>query len=173
MLMNEHAAIKRAGVLSERVLESIERGEPIPMEFLYDAADFAETYIGSCHHAKEERVLFHELSLKRLPPQMAELVAELTEEHRISDGVAAAFAQARRHFAAGEDGYLDLVKDGLRTFAAVYPHHIEREEKLLFLPAMRLFSEAEQHMMARTFREMDTDLIHSRYLRTVTYWEKS
>jgi hemerythrin-like domain-containing protein len=173
MLMNEHALIRRAGALSERVLERLERGEPCSPDFLFDAADFAETYIGQCHHAKEERVLFCELALKSLPPELAQLVEELTQEHRASDGAIAALAQARRHLAAGEVGALDLVMQGLRTFTEVYPDHIAREEKLLFLPAMHFFSEAERHMMARTFRELDADLIHSRYVGTVDYWEHS
>jgi hemerythrin-like domain-containing protein len=173
MLMNEHAVIKRAGVLSMRVLASLERGEPIPLEFLADAADFALTYMARCHHDKEERVLFYELSLKRLPPEMEQLLAELAEEHRLAAGLMNAFAEARYHLAAGEGEWLDRVKDGLRACGAIYPAHIEREEKQLFLPAMQLFSEAEQHMMARTFREMDTDLLHSRYIGRVALWEDS
>jgi hemerythrin-like domain-containing protein len=173
MLMNEHAAIKRAGVLSMRVLESMERGEPLNMEFLADAADFALTYMARCHHDKEERILFRELALKSLPPEMEQLLAELTEEHRVADGLMTAFGEARRHLAAGEDEWLERVKDGLRACGLVYPAHIDREEKQLFMPAMRYFSDGEQHMMARTFREMDADLLHSRYVGCVDRWRRS
>lgn len=172
MLMTEHAAIARAGALVDQALAKLERGEPLSPEFLQDAADFAETYIGGCHHAKEEQILFQELQHKRLPCEVAALSETLTQEHAVTGQIVQAIREYGPVALAGDEDALEVVRRALRGISQVYPRHIEREEKLLFVPVMRLFSDAEIRLMTRRFRELDAELIHRRYLGRLTFWEK-
>jgi hemerythrin-like domain-containing protein len=70
---------------------------------------------------------------------------------------------AMERFAAGQADARNEIREGLTGLVALYPAHIEKEDRHFFKPAMAHFSPEEQATMLAAFREFDRSLIHERY----------
>jgi hemerythrin-like domain-containing protein len=62
---------------------------------------------------------------------------------------------------------LAVVETSLRELVALYPRHIEKEDKRFFFPSMEYFTRQEMDLMLQEFERFDSRMIHERYERTV------
>jgi hemerythrin-like domain-containing protein len=169
-LMAEHRTIERMVLLLQEELESFNSGAAPDYLFLLDAVDFLENFADRCHHGKEEKILFRELSRKRLSPELAGIMAELMAEHT------AARENVRRLKAAVQSGLsgvprLDELRSAAAALAESYPEHILKEDKRFFIPCMSYFDEAEQKAMLVEMEETETRLLHDIYHDMVKQYE--
>jgi hemerythrin-like domain-containing protein len=119
--------------------------------------DFFRSYADRCHHGKEEDILFRELSKKQLSEQHQRIMNELVQEHCIARKTVARLEEAKNKRSQTE---LRLV---LSELIALYPPHIEKEDKHFFYPVMEYFSEQELDSMIQEFKEFDQKMIHEKY----------
>ena len=170
-LMIEHRLIEHMVHLLAAHVEQIKQGEAVDLDFVDSAIDFIRTYADRCHHGKEEDILFRDLETRPLDAAHKQVLRELIQEHVVA-------REMTRRLAAATDRYRHANQDALQEIAisagelvALYPQHIEKEDRHFFGPIMDCFTNDELSDMLSRFWEFDRKLIHERYRSVVDRWE--
>ncbi len=177
-LMIEHRLIERMVRLMGVELESIEILSRPKVMFLDASVDFFRTYADRTHHGKEEDILFRDLGAQVLSPEHASIMEELVQEHIKARTNVRALFEARQAYAQSLAGSpeamvaLDEIVARLKTLVALYPPHIDKEDRHFFIPILDYFSEEEQAEMLRQFQEFDQRMIHEKYKLVVESYER-
>ena len=148
-LQHEHEAITRGlqilTRMDERVNEHVHAEHITDIQDLSALTDFLKAFVDTCHHGKEEGILFPALQAKDLAQTQAP-IARMLDEH----------AQGRRHLADMEAALqaevnLKAFHEAARAYTALLLAHIDKENTVLFPMARRLLSGPEQSEMADAF----------------------
>ncbi len=173
-LMIEHRLIERMIALIQQELTRIQNNIEVDPEFAFvdpvfidTAVDFLRTYADRCHHGKEEDILFVDLEKKELSSEHRRTMDELIEEHKVSRTATGALIKAKEDHLRQEPEALEHILMHLRTLAELYPKHIEKEDKHLFIPCMEYFSKEEKDDMLARMYDFDRQMIHEKYRLTV------
>ncbi|MDF1526906.1 MAG: hemerythrin domain-containing protein [bacterium] len=132
---------------------------------------FFRTYADRCHHGKEEDILFRELQSKTLADEHLIILNELKGEHTIARTSVRSLADARQRLLRGKAKAAEEIQQVFGALTALYPAHIEKEDKRFFIPVMDYFSKKEQLDMVHRFWEFDERLIHRVYGDVVKRFE--
>ena len=162
-LMWEHRLIEQIIPLMKKEIDRIERTNKPDINFIDTAVDFFSTYADRTHHGKEEDILFRDLKKKDLTPDLAQIMAELRQEHVVARKTVGTIRKARETYEKGEKSASKTIKIGLIDLSNLYPKHIEKEDKRFFYPLLDYFSEADQAAMLKEFNEFDRKMIHEKY----------
>lgn len=150
-LRAEHEGVLRMLSILERVVEKIQQGLPVPMEHPGQIIEFLQVFVDSCHHGKEEDVLFPALEAAGVPHDGP--IGVMLLEHELGRGHVRAMAQAlasgdQQAFLAPASAYSDLLRA-----------HIFKENNVLFRMADRALSEAEQEGLWERFERIEQERI--------------
>ncbi|NYT12769.1 MAG: hemerythrin [Methanomassiliicoccales archaeon] len=170
-LMMEHRVIERMISLLTLELDRIRDEEDPHIYFLFSAIDFLRTYADRTHHGKEEDILFRDLRRKELSPEIRLTMEGLEQDHRMSRENSKALLESLRRFNGSQNGEREQIEERLGFLTALYPKHIETEDKRFFIPSMDYFSEKEQEKMLEEFLEFDRRMIHEKYEGMVLRYE--
>ena len=96
---------------------------------------------------------------------------ELIEEHIIGRKIIMQLINANSRYRNGDKTALAEIASNLSFLAALYPKHIEKEDKVFFPSAREYFSEAQDQAMLNEFWEFDRKMIHEKYLPVVEAYE--
>lgn len=166
-LMVEHRLIERVVALLRKELEKVRSDGGPDTFFIEQAADFFRVYADRCHHGKEEDVLFKDLAQKPLKPEDKKLMEELIGEHVFARRTVGKLVTAKDAFEAGREEALSEIEAALADLVALYPKHIEKEDKRFFPASMEYFNDAERNTMLEAFWDFDRKLIHEKYEKVV------
>ena len=167
-LMREHRTIEKIIPLLEKEMKAIEKTGKINAYFILTATDFFRTYADRTHHGKEEDILFKALKTKKLAPELQKIMGELVAEHVIARKTVGGLNSSVAAYAKGETGAVNDIIEGLKKLVALYPKHIEKEDKRFFYPILEYFDEEEQKAMLDAFWEFDRGMIHEKYAKVIT-----
>ena len=170
-LMIEHRLIERMIAIIKWTLSQIEKEEKIDPVFIDTIVDFIRIYADRTHHGKEEDILFRDLNTKELSEEDRRVMNELIQEHIIGRKITVELVNANSHYRNGDETALAEIVSNLRSLAAFYPKHIEKEDKIFFPAAREYFSEAQDQAMLNEFWEFDRKMIHEKYLSVVQAYE--
>ena len=162
-LMWEHRLIEQMVPLMKKEINQIEQTNKPDVNFIDTAVDFFRIYGDRTHHGKEEDILFRELEKKKLVPDLARIMEELTEEHVGARRTVGKLREARDAYVKGESPATETIKACLIELSTLYPKHIEKEDKQFFYPILDYFSDKEQAYMLEEFNEFDRNMIHEKY----------
>ena len=166
-LMIEHRLIERMiRVIGVELIRIEETGKVNP-EFVDVAVDFIKTYTDSCHHGKEEHILFRDLKMKPLTGELERILYELIEEHRKGREVVAQLLEAKEQYLQGEREAVSRIIGCLRFLVEFYPKHIEKEDRHFFLPCMGFFTMEEKDAMLKEEMDFDRNFVHVKYKAVV------
>ena len=149
-LMWEHRLIEKMLGLFEGETRKITELKKVDPLFVDAAVDFIRTYADRTHHGKEEDILFRELGLKKLSPELTRIMEELVEEHRYARKTVGLLVDAKERYLKGQNTSLEVVSL-LKELARFYPLHIEKEDKHFFYPCLEYFTGEEQDRMLQEF----------------------
>jgi hemerythrin-like domain-containing protein len=172
-LMREHRLIEHMIALMNQQLSEMNKTGKADPQFIQAAADFIRTYADRTHHGKEEDILFKELTAKQLAPELKKIMDELVEEHALARKLTANLVSARDNYVRGSGQALKEIVRSIQELTALYPGHIEKEDKRFFYPCMEYFSREEQDNMLRNFYEFDQKMVHEKYQKVVAELEKA
>jgi hemerythrin-like domain-containing protein len=172
-LMREHRLIEHLIALMNLQLSEINKTGKADPEFIHAAADFIRTYADRTHHGKEEDILFKGLAAKQLAPEHKKIMDELVAEHALARKLTANLVSARDNYVRGSGQALKEIVRSIQELTALYPGHIEKEDKRFFYPCMEYFSREEQDNMLRNFYEFDQKMVHEKYQKVVAELEKA
>jgi len=171
-LMIEHRLIERMiRVIGAELNRMEEKGDVNP-GFVDVAVDFIKTYTDSCHHGKEEDILFRDLRLKPLSEELERILCELVDDHRKGRETVAQLVKAKEEYLRGESEAVSRIIACMRFLVEFYPKHIEKEDRHFFLPCMGYFTKEEKDAMLKEEMDFDRNFVHVRYKAVVESAER-
>ena len=167
----EHRVIERMISLLTLEVDRIRLGEEPNTHFLFKGIDFLRTYADRTHHGKEEDILFRDMRRKKLSPEIQKKMEGLENDHRMSRENSRALLESLKRYNEDEDGEIRHIEERLGFLTALYPKHIETEDKRFFIPSMDYFSQKERDEMLEDFLDFDRRMIHEKYEAMVQRYE--
>jgi hemerythrin-like domain-containing protein len=153
VLHREHDAI----VMGLRILAEIDRHaimqQPVDHADLQSLVDFFSEFADTCHHGKEEQLLFPML-LQTGDRQAQQAVERLLPEH-----AQGRHWLARMRHALKEPFRPEAFHDAARSYAALLLAHIEQENTVLFPMAERLLDEHQLGDLSRAFEVFEVKVM--------------
>ncbi len=173
ILTHEHRIIERMlGVLSNYSAK-IEQGKKVDPTRLRDCVDFIRTFADTCHHAKEEGVLFSEMETHNMPRNGGP-VGVMLAEHEMGRNFVKGMASAIDGYERGDAGAgREFVKNA-RGYTSLLSQHINKEDTILYPMAEDMLSGMDHELVER-FEGVEKKLgtnVHERYERMVEQLEK-
>lgn len=165
--MREHRLIERMVGLIEAERRKLQNGKVMTPGFPGYAVDFFRTYADRTHHGKEEDILFRQLGNKNMSAEHKTIMNELVEEHKLARKLVGKLDDAEKRHEKGEATASDDIQVVFRELSALYPRHIEKEDKHFFYQVLEYFTRDEQDAMLREFEEFDRSMIHEKYGKVV------
>ena len=172
-LLAEHRVIERMLAILQRQLARMAEERRADSSLIDTATDFIRTYADRCHHGKEEDILFRQLAGKPLDDELAEVMAGLIEDHVHARKTTRRLIEANDRYRDGDPSALGDIEWCMQDLVALYPAHIEKEDRHFFKPCLEYFTDAEKEAMLAAFDEFDRLLIHERYRTIVEDLERT
>ncbi len=152
-LMHEHEAILSALQILERFEQRLATGQPTDTADLRAFLGFLKEFADTCHHGKEEGILFPALVAAGMPAQGGP-VAVMLDEH----------AQGRRWIAQMEASLapaLDAPRflEAARGYRELLHVHIRKENEVLFPMAERLLAPGQWAEIFERFEAHESQVI--------------
>lgn len=165
-LKQEHQVILLVLDAAEREARSIQDSGPVHVEMVAEMVDFFRNFADTCHHAKEEKLLFVKMGERGMPADSGP-IAVMLQEHDEGRRLARAVAEALPAAGRSEPGAVAAVRDNLKTYAGLLRAHIAKEDNILYPMADRLFSAEDQRSLAGAFDRVEAEEIglgvHEKY----------
>lgn len=161
VLSQEHQVILAVLEAVQEEARVLRAGQKIATEFWRDAFDFFATFVDTCHHGKEEDVLFPTMGRHGFPEQQGP-IAVMREEHELGRTL----VRRMRADVAGQDGAA-LAKDA-QEYIAFLRDHIAKEDGILFPIAKNVLPPAAVQAVRDDFHRVEQDVVgegtHCRFL---------
>ena len=152
-LKTEHRAIESALEILEEICKGLEKGETVNSEDILDLIDFIKGFADSCHHAKEEGVLFIEMEKAGLTKDGGPIVVML-EEHTAGRE----FVKNMTEASQGENIDKDLFIINARGYINLLKQHIEKEDNILYPMADKLLTGKDKEIVF-AFEKIETEKV--------------
>lgn len=175
-LMHEHQAIKRMLRVLGAISERLEAGEKVDPDDLESIVDFIRVFADSCHHGKEEDLLFVEMRKAGVPGEGGPIMV-MEQEHDLGRSFVAGLAEAVARYRAGDaDAARDIIENA-RDYIALLSQHIDKEDAILYPLADDRLSEEQQTRLAAGFEKVESERIgpgkHEEFHQLLERLEKS
>jgi hemerythrin-like domain-containing protein len=154
VLMGEHRLIEQALGSLETYADEVRAGMPPACEAVRDYATFFRDFADTCHHGKEEDILFQRM-IERGFSREAGPIGVMYAEHELGRSHVRemlALASGAGELSPGHAGSL------LRSVAGYLPLlrlHILKEDQILYPLALRVLSGPELDTMAAEFESFE------------------
>jgi hemerythrin-like domain-containing protein len=158
VLRKEHDVIVRMLGVAETIAHRLSRGESVAPETLFGLQEFFVTYADTCHHGKEEGLLFPVLEKKGVAKNGGPLGIMLME-HDESREFVQQMKQAAADYAAGKVKAGDRWAVAASSYSEILRQHIFKENNVLFCMAERMLSDVEQAEMAAAFDKVESETL--------------
>jgi len=173
LLIKEHRLIEQMIHVLEKHLKTSSEDQTVDVEFVMKVIDFFRNFADKIHHGKEEHILFRELEKKQLKPETKKTLKQLQEDHKLAREIITLLNSDIIQYKQGDQHVLYHIQERLHQLIALYPHHIELEDKHFFFPIMDYFTRYERDAMLQKFDDFDKTMIHDYYFSLVEALEKS
>ena len=150
LLKQEHDVIERVLDLLQQTVTRIEAGQPVPEGFGPWSVQFFRQFADSCHHSKEEDILFPLLEQRGIPRDGGP-IGVMLNEHVIGrdcvgrmDYAAGASPPDDKAFATAANEYIPMLRQ-----------HIYKENNVLFQMARQCMSDEDAADTMEKFRAVE------------------
>lgn len=150
ILKNEHRQIERMLDVLEINANKLMKGENISPQFFLDAVKFLQIFADRCHHNKEEKLLFPEMSKYGIPVEGGPIGMMLLE-HEEGRGYVRNLKDAATKYSAGDSTLTSDICRDATAFIHLLRAHIQKEDQILFMMADVHIPESEQHALMHEF----------------------
>lgn len=163
VLKTEHSAIRIMLNVLETVADRLERGEDVSHADLEAMLDFIRVFADSCHHAKEEDLLFPALEQVGFPRESGP-VGVMLLEHDTGRGHVRGLAAAVARLKEGDASAAAEAAQHARAYAQLLDAHIDKEDNILYMMADMHLSESEQQRLVEEFERVEEERVgHGRH----------
>ena len=172
-LMHEHRIIeKMLNVLSNYSIK-MEQNKKVQPAQLRSCVDFIRTFADTCHHHKEEGVLFAEMEAHGMPTNGGP-VGVMLAEHEMGRNYVRGMAQALDAYEKGTSGADKSFIENARGYIGLLSQHINKEDNILYPMAEDMLADMDAQILQR-FEDVEKKLgtgVHEKYEAMVDQLEK-
>lgn len=155
-LRQEHRTIEQLLGLLERLATRLETRQDVPMDLFPDLLEFLLTFADTCHHGKEEDILFPALENHGVAHNSGPIGVMLAE-HDLGRRYVNTLAEAARHYVQNQPGSSQLLAQSARGYVGLQRQHIYKEDTILYPMASALLSEDEFEAIGQQFEALERD----------------
>jgi len=156
ILRKEHDAILKMLEVTEAVAKRLDSGAGVPPATLGQLQEFFRVFADTCHHGKEEDLLFPALEKKGMPRGGGPIGVMLVEHDQGRSLI--------KQMVEAADAYQQNAKDAAirwskaaRGYAELLRNHIAKENDVLFVMAERMLSRQDQERLAEEFEKVEVE----------------
>jgi hemerythrin-like domain-containing protein len=174
-LKEEHRVIERMLRILTVACDKLDKGEEVSPKVFMSAVDFIRTFADSCHHGKEEDVLFPMME-KRGFSRQAGPVGVMLMEHDQGRRFVRVLAEAVEKYERGDKTAKQAIILNVRGYAQLLAQHIPKEDGILYPLADKVLGASDQKELLERFEKIEKEKIgerrHREYLNLVARLEK-
>jgi hemerythrin-like domain-containing protein len=167
-LKQEHRLIQSVLGEAQRQVQAFRERGRLDAGKIARMVDFFQTFVESCHNAKEEDHLFPRMAARgplTVKGQIAMLLQEHADGRELVQAVAADLPGARQ----GDPAALEAVADHLSFYAEALQAHLDKEDTGLLALADRVLNPRDQEDLLQAFEQHEAQGVgagvHEKYLR--------
>jgi hemerythrin-like domain-containing protein len=157
-LKAEHEGILQMLEVLERICERMESREPFLTDHLDQIVEFLKIFVDTCHHGKEEDILFPALKKAGIT-EKEELINELLAEHRTGRTLVKDMGVALDSLKRGTEDATFAIVDKAREYITLLKQHIQKENTDLFPIAEKRLPQDEQNELSEQFDRLEKEKI--------------
>jgi hemerythrin-like domain-containing protein len=154
ILMQEHRLIEVVLSSLEEGAQRLGAGLSIDPQFFIDAAEFVSGYADSCHHGKEEDILFREMQQQMGIDGMGP-VEMMLQEHDMGRRYTAGFRAAAKRLQDGDSDARQDIVDNALAFIDLLREHILKEDEILYPMAEQFLETTKQQSIDERVRQTE------------------
>ncbi|HYA48986.1 MAG TPA: hemerythrin domain-containing protein [Burkholderiales bacterium] len=167
-LSQEHQAILRMIWILERMSQKLESGEKVDVGHLEKAVDFIKGFADTCHHAKEEDLLFPAMEKAGIPRTGGPLGVMLNE-HVAGRGFVKGMTDAIAGLKKGDKAAGRDFAENAAKYGALLSQHIFKEDRILYPMADARLTPDQQKELEACFADVEEKVVghgkHEEYHR--------
>jgi hemerythrin-like domain-containing protein len=158
VLMNEHRLIESVLDALEAYVDRLGPSSSVDTDDLGRFTLFIRAFADTCHHGKEEDILFEEMVENGMPREFGPIAVMLQEheEGRRLVGTLSDFA-ARSAEPGWSDSDRQQIRQAARSYAEMLRQHIQKEDGILYPMAVSRFDPATMADIARRFDAFEAE----------------
>ena len=157
-LKDEHKGIKLMLRIMDRICDRLLTGEQINPEHLEKIVDFLKVFADTCHHAKEEELLFPAMVRAGIPKEGGPIGVMLAE-HSQGRAHVKALGEAVADFKAGNSAASKIIVEHARAYIALLSQHIDKEDTILYPMADKYIPKPVQVKLLEEFDTIEKERI--------------
>jgi hemerythrin-like domain-containing protein len=158
-LKQEHEAVKVTLRILDRIGNAAETsGQIANPDHVAQLMDFFKVFVDTCHHTKEEQLLFPALEAVGVSRESGPIGVMLKEHQQGRDYVAKMNAALVRYLDDDRAAVRDLIKSA-HAYITMLNQHIDKENNVLFPIAEKKLSDEKQTELWEGFEKIETHKI--------------
>lgn len=158
VLMEEHRVIERVLASLTQLCDRLEEEGELRAAVFLDAADIMAGFADTCHHCKEEGVLFPAMEQSGVPREGGPIGVMLAE-HEEARRLTRSMREAAETLVAGDASAKSLVLGYARDYIALLEQHILKEDGILFPMADQAMGEEKRQELSEAFANAEREEI--------------
>jgi len=167
-LKYEHEVILMVLKASEDDIQTFEKTGKVNRIRIEKMVDFFRNFADSCHHAKEEKLLFVKMNEKGISSDGGP-IAIMLNDHEIGRGYIRAIAKALEQSESGDSEAVKTIFRNLKSYVNLLRAHINKENYILFPMADKLLKPEDQKALSEAFEKVESEEtgegVHEKYLK--------
>lgn len=175
ILKSEHRVIEKMLEITSAVCKKLSAGEEVESEHLRQIVNFFRGFADSCHHAKEEGILFKELEAAGIPNRGGPIGAMIAE-HEMGRDLIRKMASAADDYGNGDDSAGKTFFQNAQQYINLLLQHIHKEDNILFVIADKHLDNEAQNNILEKFRNFEHEEMgnhtHEEFIQSVNALEK-
>ena len=155
----EHEAVKVTLRILDKICNDTEKtGDIADPDHLEQLLEFFKVFVDTCHHTKEEELLFPALEEVGVSRESGPIGVMLREHQQGREYVVKMKTALARYIDDDRAAAGDLIKSA-RAYIALLNQHIDKENNVLFPIAERNLSDEKQAVLWEGFETIETEKI--------------
>lgn len=175
-LMSEHRAIERMLGIVDAMRLKLAQGAEVPTGDLGDALEFIRTFADTCHHHKEEALLFPAMEAAGVANEGGP-IGQLLEEHRQGRAHVATMVAALESADGPAIASNDDLARAMLAYTTLLRGHIGTEDTQTFPLADEVLSETTKESLAEQFDDYERKImgpeLHEHFHEVLDRMERS
>jgi hemerythrin-like domain-containing protein len=156
-LRDEHEGVKIMLSILEQVCQQLKAKRSLNKEHFEGILEFLKVFVDTCHHGKEEDLLFPALEAVGVPKEGP--IATALHQHELGRNHVKAMSKSFATFITGDKSSSQDIMQNAQGYILLLKDHIEMENNVLFVVADNRLSEKEQDELSEGFEKIEEERI--------------
>lgn len=157
-LKDEHQGIILMLRILDKMCDMLDAGEPVDTDHLERSVEFLKVFADTCHHAKEEEILFPAMERAGIPKEGGP-IGVMLREHETGRNYVRGLSKAVTDYASGKSDAARTIVENARNYIALLAQHITKEDTILYPLADAHIPRNVQNDLLEKFNAIETERI--------------